>query len=63
MFTAVIILVVAAYFYLKKFNPLIAIAAGLGIVIFWIVILIWEKYLESSIKSTDQKLQKKLLST
>ena len=63
MFTAVIILGVAAYSYMKKFYPLIAIAAGSCIVVFWTVILIWEKYLESSIKSTDEKLQKKLLSS
>jgi hypothetical protein len=63
MLTAIIILAIAAYFYLKKFNPLIAIAAGSGIFIFWIVVIIWEKYVETSIKSTDERLQKKLLST
>jgi len=63
MFTGVIILGVAAYSYMKKFDPLIAIVTGSGIIIFWTVILIYEKYLESSIKSTDDKLQKKLLSS
>jgi hypothetical protein len=63
MFTVVIILGVVVYSYIKKFDPLIVIAAGSVILIFWAVILIWEKYLESSIKSTDEKLQKKLLSS
>lgn len=63
MCTLMIILVVAAYSYLKKFDPLVVVAAASGIVTFWAVILIWEKYLEGSIKKTDDKLQKKLLSS
>lgn len=63
MFTLAIVLAIAAYSYLKKFDPLVIIVASSGIVLFWTLLFIRRKYLETTINTTDEKLQKKLLSS
>jgi capsular polysaccharide biosynthesis protein len=63
MATLVIVLALAAYTYLKKFNPLLVIAVAAAIILFWLVTFLLKKYLDVTIKSTNEQLQKKLLSS
>ena len=63
MATVLIVLAVGAYTYIKKFQPIVVMAAALTLIVFWAVVLIWKKTLEIMIKNTDTSLQRKLKSS
>ena len=47
--TLIMALGVAAYTYLKRFQPLLLIAASSSALLFWAAVLVYQKYLESGI--------------
>jgi len=45
MATVAVVLAAAAYTYLRKFDPLVIVAAAVTLSAFWTILLIWKKYL------------------
>lgn len=63
MITLLIVLSLAAYTYIKKFQPFVVAIAIIGLILMWTIVLLRRKYLQIMIKSTEVSLQKKLLSS
>ena len=63
MTTILIIICVAVYLYIKKFNALVVIVSVLTLIILWLVIFLRRKYLSVIIKKTEANLKTKMLSS
>jgi hypothetical protein len=63
MVTLFVVLSVAAFSYIKKFNPSVVMVAIIMLVVLWSIVLLRRKYLKVMIKSTEVSLQKKMLSS
>ena len=63
MASLVIVLAVAAYIYIKKFNPILVIVSASSLLIFWVAVLLYSKYLTVTTKKTDELLQQRLVSS
>lgn len=63
--TALVVILVGLYLYLNNFKVQISylIWSGICLIVFWILVLLWIKYLELMITRVDNKLQRKHLSS
>ena len=57
MTTLAIILCIAVYTYLMKFNPFVVIVSILILIVMWTIILLRKKFLQVMTKKTEASLQ------